>query len=246
MNVFCTVLSIVLATLPAESCIIKPVTTPAPTPTPTTAPATTPTTAPTTTQPKYECPIGGSKSTGETCVGGSNVLSPDGVVFSVANPIDCNKKCEDFSDSKCRFWSYIPTRDICFLLSSCEKKPEEGTVSGEKGCIVPSQNFTVFNLITPEAELTDCKAKWEPTDACPEQEIGTGGKIPKAGSAVVTYFTAPPSIGCTKITEASCKWGAKECKTSAAINVPIPNLFVKTVLPAGTDCEIATTPKILT
>ena len=121
---------------------------------------------------------------------------------------------------------------------------QEGTISGEKGCIVPSSNFTVINLI--DAALTDCKATWEPTDACPEQNIGTGGTtdIAKGATALVTYFTAPPPIGCTKITKATCTWGSVKCETSAAIDVPIPTLYVKTKLSAPTECEIANTPKI--
>jgi len=168
---------------------------------------------------------------------------PDGIVASVASVIDCNKKCEEFSDSKCKFWTYVPTRKICFLLSSCDKKPEEGFVSGEKGCKVPSKTFTVFNLITKDPpKVTDCEAEWEPTDTCPKTTIGTGGEIPKAGSATVTYFTAPPSIGCTKIKKVSCKWGTETCET-ADINVPIPTLFVKTKKGDDTKCEIANNAK---
>ena len=118
-------------------------------------------------------------------------------------------------------------------------------VSGEKGCVIKSESFTLFNLINED--LTDCEVKWEPTDICPPTKAGDAGdgKIPKLGSFKFTYFDKPPSVACTKITEVMCKWGAKECKTAAAINVPIPNLYVKKTLPAGTECEIATSPKIL-
>ena len=65
-------------------------------------------------------------------------------------------------------------------------------MSGKKGCEDQSKTFTVFNLI--DAELTDCKIEiWETSEICPEQTIG---KIPKFGSAKVSYFAAPPPIGC--------------------------------------------------
>ena len=117
-------------------------------------------------------------------------------------------------------------------------------VSGEKGCEPKSESFnSLSTILFIDADLTDCKTTWEPTEVCPEQAVGKNGKIPKGGSAKVTYFDAPPSIECTKLTEVSCKWGAnKECK-SAAFVVPVPStFFVKT---KGTDdCEITTNPKI--
>ena len=122
-------------------------------------------------------------------------------------------------------------------------------VSGKKGCKVQSKTFTVFNLI--DADLTDCKINWDPRDICPEQTIGTGGKIPKFGSAEVSYFAAPPPIGCTKLRYISCNWeGLQDCKfqTINEINVPIPNLYVKERLnppPNSYNCEIATDPKSL-
>ena len=119
-------------------------------------------------------------------------------------------------------------------------------VSGIKGCKVQSKTFTVFNLI--DADLTDCKIDWSPRDICPEQTVGTGGKIPKFGSAKVSYFAAPPSIGCTKINYFACMWGNIICKiiSNDQPNVPIPNLFVKK-RPHDNfyECEIATDPKSL-
>lgn len=242
MNSLCPVLAISLAVFLSEACIFTP-----PPPTPTTPKVTTTKApSPTTTKPtKYECPIGGETDKGTTCVGSQNVLSPDGIV-SANNPIECNKKCTDYKDSKCKFWSFVPTRKICFLLSSCVRTPEPGVLSGEKGCIVPSKEFTIFNLINKE--LTDCKAKWEPTDICPEQNVGTDAKttIAPFGKSKVLYFAAPPSIGCTKITAISCNFGAEKCEYDAnklPINVPIPNLYVKTKLADPTKCEIANTPK---
>ena len=153
-----------------------------------------------------------------------NLLQTYFSTVGLANSLNLDKKCEDYKDSACKFWTFVPTRKICFLLSSCDKKDEGGLVSGKKGCKVPSKTFTVFNLL--DAEVTNCKAKWEPTDVCQEQSIGTGGKIEKFGFANITYFTGPPSIGCTKITNLSCKWGTVKCKSKEAINVPIPNGFI--------------------
>ena len=144
----------------------------------------------------------------------------------------------DFADSKCKFWTFVPTRKLCFLLSSCEKKDEEGLVSGESGCVVPSKSFTITNLI--DADITDCNIEWEPTDVCPKQTVA---KIEKFKSETVTYFTAPPPIGCTKINKVECTWGSEKCATSAAIDVPISNLFVKTKLDDNTKCEVANNPK---
>ena len=151
-----------------------------------------------------------------------------------------DRKCVDYKDSKCKFWSFVPKKQVCYLLSSCEKKDEVGVVSGEKGCEPKSESFTVHNSI--DADLTECKATWEPSEVCPVQAVEKNGKIPKGGSAKVTYFDAPPSIECTKLTEVLCKWGNKECKSEAFV-VPVPStLFVKT---KGTDdCEITTNPKI--
>jgi len=230
-----SVLAISLAVFLSEACI----------PTPPPQSSTTPkaTTTPTTTKPavipiNLECPIGGETDKGTTCVDNDNVIK----IELSPNPIDCNKKCTDYADSKCKFWSFVPTRKICFLLSSCVRTPEEGVVSGAKGCIVPSKEFTIFNLI--DAEVNECKAKWEPTAICPEQDVGTDGKktIAPLGSSKVTYFTAPPSLGCTKITEISCNWGAQVCKLEK-IDVTIPDLYIKKILPDGTKCEIANTPR---
>lgn len=236
MYSLCSVLAISLAVFLSEACIFTP---PPPV---TTTPKVTTTKKPSTTttaKPKYECPIGGYTSTGVTCVGSDNVLK----IESIPNPIDCNKKCTDYPDSKCKFWSYVATRKICFLLKSCANEKQVGVVSGEKGCVIKEESFTLFNLINED--LTDCEVKWEPTDICPPQKANGDGKIPKLGSFKFKYFDKPPSVACTKITEVICKAGAKECKTKAAIDVPIPNLYVKLTLPAGTDCEIATSPKYL-
>lgn len=238
MNLLFSILAISLVVFPSKACpSTTTVTTPAATPTPTPAP----TPAPTTTA-ALECPIGGETSKGKTCVSDSNILRFE---FDIANVLDCNAKCAADADKKCKAWSFVPKRKFCILLSDCDKpKDEEGIVSGAEGCEPPSKSFTVYNLVG--AELTDCVAKWEPTDVCPDQDIGTDKKIPKDGKATVIYFAAPPSIGCTKLLKTTlCKWGNEECKLAADIDVPIPNLYVKKTLADPTKCEIADNYKVL-
>jgi len=232
-------LAITLVDFPSEACFTFPPPPPTPTPTPTPTPA--PPAPTTTTAPKYKCPIGGETSKGVSCI--DNNILPDGIKSAVDNVLLCNKECVDYKDSECKFWTYTPARKNCFLLSSCVKDDgpnAEGLVSGEKGCEVPSKNFTITNLIAED--ITDCKIDWEPTDVCPQETVA---EIKTLKSNTVTYFTAPPPIGCTKITKVECTWGSVKCATSGAIDVPIPNLYVKTKLSAPKECEIANTPKNL-
>ena len=153
-------------------------------------------------------------------------------------------KCD--GEAKCKFWSFVPKRKFCFLLSSCDKADDEGIVSGEKGCKPPSKSFTVYNLVG--AELTDCVAKWDPTDTCPDQDMTTDKKIAADANAKVTYYAAPPSIGCTKLLATTlCKWGTQECKLKADTEIKdLPgNLYVKKTLADATKCEMATDYKVL-
>ena len=125
------------------------------------------------------------------------------------------------------------------------KTDQEGVVSGEKGCKVPFKSFTVINL-TPK-ELTECVAKWEPTDICPDQDVGKDKKIPIGKSVTINYFDAPPSLACTKLTTLVCKMGTETCEIK---DIPIPPdvpspLYIKTTLADPTKCEIAATPKHL-
>jgi len=171
------------------------------------------------------------------------------IEFDVENVLDCNAKCA--AEDKCKFWTFVPKRKFCFLLSSCDKHDDEGIVSGAEGCEPPSKTFTVYNLIGEE--VTDCVAKWEPTDVCPDQDIGTDKKIPSGGSATVIYYAAPPSIACTKLLKTTtCTWGTVKCElskpdgTPADYDVPIPgNLFVKKQLADPTKCEISDNIKML-
>ena len=87
--------------------------------------------------------------------------------------------------------------------------------------------------------------KWEPTDKCPAQKANGDGKIVKLGNFKFTYFSAPPSVACTKIKEVSCKRGSVECKTTGEISGPTfpTNLYVKENAADPTKCEIASTAK---
>ena len=151
--------------------------------------------------------------------------------------ISPDKKCVD--ESNCKFWSFIPTRKFCFLLSSFVENPQEGVVSGYSGCMVPDKSFTIFSMVDEELE---CTVTYEPKDICPPETEKIDARVYK----VFTYFVAPPSIACTKITEIVCKGAKLECKTKAPIELPVPlSLFVKTTLTDPTKCEVATTPKII-
>ena len=78
-----------------------------------------------------------------------------------------------------------------------KKKPKEGVVSGYNGCMctVPSNSYTIFNLLEEEVE---CTATYEPKDICPEEKEKI--HLPTLESKKL-YFLAPPLIACTKITE---------------------------------------------
>merc|ERR1712137_723148 len=215
MNSLFSILAISLVVFVSEACWPPPPPPPATTTTakPDSSTAAKPTT---TTGPIYQCPIGGLTGKGDTCVTGDNLLKLE----ASTNPEDCNKKCTDYANSECKFWSFVPTRKLCFLLKSCTKKAEEGTVS---------------------------EVKFEPAATCPPQKAGAAadGKIGKLGNFKFTYYSAPPSMACTKIsTDTICKWGAEECKLAAAVD-PITNLYVKTTVADPKKCEITTSPKIL-
>lgn len=75
----------------------------------------------------------------------------------------------------------------------------------------------------------------------------TDKKIATGASASVTYYAAPPSLGCAKLLKTTlCKWDKVECKLSADIDVPIKaNLYVKKTAADATKCEIADNAKQL-
>jgi len=133
------------------------------------------------------------------------------------------------------------------------KAAQEGIVSGQKGCNPPFKKWTLYNLI--DADLKECTVTWKPKEICPEQKSGKDGdgKLEKFGNFEFTYFTAPPSLACTEVTEVSCKWNNAGtdviCKTDKPIAVtsdnPVPSLYVKKKLPDKTECEISTSPKVL-
>ena len=61
-------------------------------------------------------------------------------------------------------------------------------MSGERGCDPKSREFNVYNMI--HAELTECIAKWEPSNICPDQKVGEDGKKAALKHAHVSYFEA--------------------------------------------------------
>ena len=105
-----------------------------------------------------------------------------------------DEACEKTANSKCKFWTYVPTRNICFIVSgSCLEKSEEGSISGEKGCVVPSSKFSVHNLFTDKSAKT-ILVEWENSGVCPNVEIA---EIEKSKS--VTYLERSDSLKCGKL-----------------------------------------------
>ena len=100
MNSLFSFLAICLVVYVTEGCWPPPPPTPTTTPPPTTT-KTTPTTTSGTTTGKYECPIGGEKSKGETCVGSGNVEK----IEASTDPEDCSK-----------FWKTILAILIIFII----------------------------------------------------------------------------------------------------------------------------------
>ena len=156
-----------------------------------------------------------------------------------------DKECEDYEDSKCRFWTYVPTRRLCFLLSSCSEKDEAGIVSAQKGCIVPSSKITAFNLC-PDKAVQEIKIEWEFKTVCPDVEIA---ELAALKSQELTYFEKPDSLKCGKLKKVSGKMGdgmgAVDC--TALDNVDPANFYIKPDLAkSGSNsgkCVIETTPK---
>lgn len=92
-------------------------------------------------------------------------------------------------------------------------------------------------------DLTNCEVKFPATDKqCHNQKANGDGEIKNLQNFKFTYFSAPPSVACSQITEVSCKRGGEVCKIEN-IESPFPNLFVNAL--DATNCEIAKSPKIL-
>ena len=81
------------------------------------------------------------------------------------------KMMQKTANSKCKFWTFVPTRNICFIVSgACLGKSEEGSISGEKGCVVPSSKLSIQNLFTDKSAKT-ILVEWENSAVCPNLEI---------------------------------------------------------------------------
>ena len=41
--------------------------------------------------------------------------------------------CKEYAEGRCSHWTYLPTRTLCYALSSCSSKELSGSLSGYKG-----------------------------------------------------------------------------------------------------------------
>merc|ERR1712137_1284597 len=207
-NVYFLTLSLVITL--SEACIPPP---PSPSPTTTKAPSSSTTKAPTTTAKPKDCPMDG-----KTC------LADNLIEMKSADGADaCNDECKKTADSKCKFWTYVPTRKICFILSSCVEKAEEGSISGENGCVIPSSKLSVFNL-TPKTAKT-IKIEWE-NSVCANEEIA---ELETLKNKEVKYFEKPDSLKCGNMDATACK---------DLENAEAGDIYFKTDLTDVAKCEI--------
>jgi len=212
-----------------EACFGPP---PPPPPSPTTTKAPTTTAKATTTGKPKDCPLDG-----KTCLDGTNLLE----LKAADGPDKCNEECEKYADSKCKAWSYVGTRKLCFLLSSCVEKAEDGVLSGEKGCKIPSSMLTVFNL-SPDKAAKTIKIEWENPTVCPDTVLTED--IAALKSAKVTYFEKPDSLKCGKMKKVTGKIDAEECKPDLEDKEPADIYFKMDLSDAAkTKCLIELTPK---
>merc|ERR1711936_596245 len=197
---------------------------PSPSPTTTKAPSSSTTKAPTTTAKPKDCPMDG-----KTC------LADNLIEMKSADGADaCNDECKKTADSKCKFWTYVPTRKICFILSSCVEKTEEGSISGENGCVIPSSKLSVFNLTAKTIKI-----EWE-NSVCANEEIA---ELETLKNKEVKYCEKPDSLKCGKLKKVSGSMDATACKDLE--NAEAGDIYIKTDLTDVAKCEIALTPKTL-
>jgi len=218
------VVALSLFIIKSEACLPTPPSPPAPT--------LTPTPAPTTAKPK-ECPMDE-----KSCVGLFNVLNI--IQQDMIGPDVCNQLCE--GDSKCKFWTYIPTRRVCFLLSSCSETEEKGIISGEKGCKITPSYFTIFNLFLDKPAM-EIKIEWEFSSVCPDVSIvGEIAPLDQVSDRV-KYFEKPDSIKCGKLKKVSGKIDLVDC--TPLVNVDPANIYIKLDSANPTKCVIEQTSKIV-
>merc|ERR1712184_75672 len=169
---------------------------------------------------------------------GKTCLADNLIEMKSADGADaCNDECKKTADSKCKFWTYVPTRKICFILSGCVEKTEEGSISGENGCVIPSSKLSVFNL-TPKTAKT-IKIEWE-NSVCANEEIA---ELETLKNKEVKYFEKPDSLKCGKMKKVSGNMDAEVC--TALENAEPADIYTKTQLADPAKCEIATTPKTM-
>ena len=123
------------------------------------------------------------------------------------------------------------------MSGSCLEKSEEGSISGEKGCVVPSSKFSVHNLFTDKGAKT-ILVEWENSGVCPNVEIA---EIEKSKS--VTYLEKSDFLKCGKLKKVTGKRDVTDC--TALENVEPADIYFKTDLADKSKCLISTTAKTL-
>ena len=123
------------------------------------------------------------------------------------------------------------------MSGSCLEKSEEGSISGEKGCVVPSSKFSVHNLFTDKSAKT-ILVEWENSGVCPNVEIA---EIEKSKS--VTYLERSDSLKCGKLKKVTGKRDVTDC--TALENAEPADIYFKTDLADKSSCMITTTAKTL-
>ena len=150
--------------------------------------------------------------------------------------------CDEYADSQCKTWTYVPTRKLCFLLSSCVEKDEADIISGDKGCKITSSKITAFNLISDKAAKT-IKIEWEHSNVCPDVEIA---ELAALKSHEIKYFKMPDSLKCGKLKKVEAKMdNADNTATvdcTALEDVDAANFYIKPDLSnnPATACMIET------
>ena len=123
------------------------------------------------------------------------------------------------------------------MSAGCIEKSEEGSISGDKGCVVPSSKFSIQNLFTDKSAKT-ILVEWENSGVCPNVEIA---EIELNKS--VTYLEKSDSLKCGKLKKVTGKRDITDC--TALENVEPADIYFKTDLTDKNNCLIATTPKKL-
>ena len=123
------------------------------------------------------------------------------------------------------------------MSGACLGKSEEGSISGEKGCVVPSSKFSIQNLFTDKSAKT-ILVEWENSAVCPNVEIAEI-EINKS----VSYTEKTDSVKCGKLKKVTGKRDVTDC--TALENAEPADIYFKTDSADKDECVITTTPKTL-